>query len=168
MSSPDRPGRTARRAGPPASSPFPTAWTRPGRPSPRTPRTPSPHTQPGHARCPAEDRAAWHRIIATCVRLGIPVVADRGYQGAGDIVAVPHRRKPGKDLTLKQKCVNRAHARLRWPVERAIAEIKTWRILRKARNVSTTGTTTHPASSHGNAPVVPGRTCGRLAVSACW
>ncbi|MFE4583461.1 transposase family protein, partial [Streptomyces chartreusis] len=29
--------------------------------------------------------------------------------------------------------VNRAHSRLRWPVERAIARIKTWRILRKAR-----------------------------------
>ncbi|MFD5514014.1 transposase family protein [Streptomyces sp. NPDC127051] len=58
---------------------------------------------------------------------------QRNHQGAGDIVAVPHRRKPGKDLTLKQKCVSRAHARLRWPVERAIAEIKTWRILRKAR-----------------------------------
>ncbi|MGW6263321.1 IS5/IS1182 family transposase, partial [Streptomyces sp. NPDC055085] len=25
------------------------------------------------------------------------------------------------------------HSRLRWPVERAIARIKTWRILRKAR-----------------------------------
>nr|WP_078937800.1 transposase family protein [Streptomyces virginiae] len=73
-----------------------------------------------------------HRITATCVRLGIPVLADRAYQGAGAIVAVPHRRKPGKD-TLKQKCVNRAHSRFRWPVERAIASIKTWRILRKAR-----------------------------------
>ncbi|WP_371674230.1 transposase family protein [Streptomyces sp. NBC_00289] len=40
---------------------------------------------------------------------------------------------PGKDLTLKQKCVNRAHSRVRWSVERTIAEIKTWRILRKAR-----------------------------------
>ncbi|WP_324605398.1 transposase family protein, partial [Streptomyces sp. NRRL F-2664] len=29
--------------------------------------------------------------------------------------------------------VNRAHSRLRWPVERTIARIKTWRILRKAR-----------------------------------
>ncbi len=74
-----------------------------------------------------------HRITATCIRLGIPVLADRGYQGAGDSVAVPHRRRPGKDLTDKQKCVNRAHSRLRWPVERAIARIKTWRILRKAR-----------------------------------
>ncbi|KPI17801.1 hypothetical protein OV450_8000 [Actinobacteria bacterium OV450] len=74
-----------------------------------------------------------HRIIATCIRLGIPVLADKAYQGAGDIVAVPHRRKPAKDLTPKQKSGNRAHSRMRWPVERAIARIKTWRILRKAR-----------------------------------
>ncbi|MFE5681551.1 transposase family protein [Streptomyces erythrochromogenes] len=74
-----------------------------------------------------------HRITTTCVRLGTPVLADKACQGAGGIVAVPHRRKPRKDLTTKQKCVNRAHSRLRWPVERAIARIKTWRILRKAR-----------------------------------
>ncbi|KOG54812.1 transposase [Streptomyces virginiae] len=74
-----------------------------------------------------------HRIIAPCIRLGIPVLADKAYQGADDIVAVPHRRKPGKDLTTGHKCVNRAHSRLRWPVERAITSIKTWRILRKAR-----------------------------------
>jgi hypothetical protein len=74
-----------------------------------------------------------HRIIATCIRLGIPILADKAYQGAGDIVAVPHRRRPGKDLTVKQKSVNRAHSRLRWPVERAIARLKTWRLLRKAR-----------------------------------
>jgi hypothetical protein len=74
-----------------------------------------------------------HRIIATCIRLGIPILADKAYQGAGDIITVPHRRRPGKDLTVKQKSVNQAHSRMRWPVERAIARIKTWRILRKAR-----------------------------------
>ncbi|MFK0239011.1 transposase family protein [Streptomyces vinaceus] len=74
-----------------------------------------------------------HRLIATSVRLGIPVLADKAYQGAGDITAVPHRRKPAQDLTLEQKFVNRAHSRLRRPVEKAIARIKTWRILRKAR-----------------------------------
>ncbi|MFI6006433.1 transposase family protein [Streptomyces sp. NPDC051366] len=41
--------------------------------------------------------------------------------------------RPGKKLTIEQKSVNQAHSRLRWPVERAIARIKTWRILRKAR-----------------------------------
>ncbi|MFJ2478340.1 transposase family protein [Streptomyces sp. NPDC087659] len=62
---------------------------------------------------------------------GIPVLAARGCQGAGDIVAVPHHRRPGKDLT--QECLNRGHSRLRWPVERSIASIKTWRILRRVR-----------------------------------
>ncbi len=74
-----------------------------------------------------------HRIITTCIRLGIPVLADKGHQGAGGNVVVPARRRPGKDLTAKQKSVNRAHSRLRYLVERAIARIKTWRILRKAR-----------------------------------
>ncbi|WP_369293496.1 transposase family protein [Streptomyces sp. TX20-6-3] len=60
-------------------------------------------------------------------------LADRGYQGAGDTVAVPHRRRPGKHLTLKQKYVNHAHSRLRWPIERSIASVKTWRIPRKTR-----------------------------------
>ncbi|MEU9057175.1 transposase family protein [Streptomyces sp. NPDC048384] len=63
----------------------------------------------------------------------MPVLADRAYQGACDNVAVPHRRRLGTDLTLKHRCVNRAHSRLRRPVERAIARIKTWRILRKIR-----------------------------------
>ena len=66
-----------------------------------------------------------HRIIATCIRLGIPVLADKAYQGAGSQTAVPTRRRPGRALTAKQKSVNRAHSRLRWPVERAIARIKT-------------------------------------------
>ncbi|MFD5514399.1 transposase family protein [Streptomyces sp. NPDC127051] len=74
-----------------------------------------------------------HRTIAACIRPGIPALADKAYQGAGDSVAVPHRRRPGKDLTAKQRSVNRAHSRLRWPAGRAIARIKTWRILRKAR-----------------------------------
>lgn len=46
-----------------------------------------------------------HRIIATCVRLGTPVLADNAYQGAGNTIAVPGRRRPGKDLTVKQKSV---------------------------------------------------------------
>ncbi|MGW7825326.1 transposase family protein [Streptomyces puniciscabiei] len=74
-----------------------------------------------------------HRIIATCIRLGIPVLADKAHQGAGGTVAVPSRKRPNKDLIVKQRSVNRAHSRLRWPVERAIARIKTRRVLRKAR-----------------------------------
>ncbi|OQD51797.1 hypothetical protein BM536_037945 [Streptomyces phaeoluteigriseus] len=44
--------------------------------------------------------ARGHRIIATGIRLGIPVLADRGCQPAGDTVAVPHRRLPGKTSQL--------------------------------------------------------------------
>ncbi len=73
-----------------------------------------------------------HQIIATCIRLGIPILADKAYQGAGAQTAVPARRRPGRDLSIKQKSVNRAHSRLRWPVERPIARLKTWRVLRKA------------------------------------
>ncbi|MER7820586.1 hypothetical protein [Streptomyces sp. NPDC096153] len=39
---------------------------------------------------------------------------------------------PGHRTRPKQKCVNRARSHLRWPVQRAIASIKTWRVLRKA------------------------------------
>ena len=74
-----------------------------------------------------------HRIISTCRRLGIPVLADLGYLGAGGTIATPIRRRPGKELSPRQKSLNKAHARLRYPVERGMARLKTWRIFRKAR-----------------------------------
>ncbi|MFJ6637009.1 transposase family protein [Streptomyces sp. NPDC091376] len=70
-----------------------------------------------------------HRIVITCHRLGIPVLADLGYGGN---FAVPVRRRPGKQLTATEKSLNKAHARLRHPVERGIASLKTWRIFRHA------------------------------------
>lgn len=77
--------------------------------------------------------AGRHRITATCIRLGIPRPAGKAYQGAADTVAVPQPRKPEKGLTAKKKSVNQAHSRLRWPVQRAIAQIKTWHTPSKAR-----------------------------------
>lgn len=74
-----------------------------------------------------------HRIIATCVRLGTPVLADLGYVGANGTYAVPQRHRPRQDLTATQRSLNRAHARLRYPVERGIARLKTWKIFRRAR-----------------------------------
>lgn len=47
--------------------------------------------------------------------------------------ATGRRRRPGKELGPRQKSLNKAHARLRYPVERGIARLKTWRIFRKAR-----------------------------------
>ncbi|MCD0485003.1 transposase [Streptacidiphilus sp. ASG 303] len=77
--------------------------------------------------------ARTHRIITICERLGIPALADLAYTGAGGTFAVPTRRRPGQDLTAKQRPLNRAHARLRCPVGRGMATLKSWRIFRHAR-----------------------------------
>ncbi|MFJ1812663.1 MULTISPECIES: transposase family protein [unclassified Streptomyces] len=73
-----------------------------------------------------------HRVVDTCRRLGTPALAGLAFLGAGGTFATGRRRRPGKELG-RQKSLNKAHARLRYPVERGIARLKTWRILRKAR-----------------------------------
>ena len=60
---------------------------------------------------------------------GLIVLADKGYQGAAH-AKVPYK---GKNKPQSQKDANRAHAKLRAPGERANAQLKTWRILRKLR-----------------------------------
>jgi hypothetical protein len=52
--------------------------------------------------------ARTHRITRICERQGIPVLADRGYTGAGPWVATPLRRPPDRGLTATQQAVNRA------------------------------------------------------------
>lgn len=56
------------------------------------------------------------------------MLAGKGYHGAGDHIHVPYR---GRNKPVSQKQANRAHAQLRSPGERANAQLKTWRILRK-------------------------------------
>ena len=58
------------------------------------------------------------------------VLADKGYHGAGDHIRTPYK---GKNKPPSQKAANRAHAQLRSPGERANAQLKAWRILRKLR-----------------------------------
>jgi hypothetical protein len=77
--------------------------------------------------------ARTHRIITVCERLRIPVLADKAYEGAGGTFCTPFKRHRGRELTVHQESVNRAHARLRSPVERAFARLKDWRIFRHAR-----------------------------------
>ncbi len=60
---------------------------------------------------------------------GLIVLADKGYQGAAH-AKVPYK---GKNKPQSQKDANKAHAQLRSPGERANAQLKTWRILRKLR-----------------------------------
>ena len=60
---------------------------------------------------------------------GLIVLADKGYQGSA-YAKVPYK---GKNKPESQKIANRAHAQLRSPGERANAQLKNWRILRKLR-----------------------------------
>jgi hypothetical protein len=60
--------------------------------------------------------------------------ADRGYQGARGGVRTPFKRRRFRPkLPRRQKAVNRAHAKIRGCGERAIATLKTWKILAKLR-----------------------------------
>jgi len=56
-----------------------------------------------------------------------PPLGDKGYIGLG--MRTPIRKPPGGGLTDWQKRYNKTINRLRAPVERAIAHLKTWRIL---------------------------------------
>jgi hypothetical protein len=69
-------------------------------------------------------------IIAELAASGLIVLADKGYTGAGDHIRTPYK---GKNKPASQKDANRAHARLRGPGERANAQLKSWRVLRKLR-----------------------------------
>jgi hypothetical protein len=68
-------------------------------------------------------------IVRELAAAGLITLADKGYHGAGHLLT-PYR---GKNKPESQKQANRAHARLRSPGERANAQLKTWRILRKLR-----------------------------------
>ena len=66
------------------------------------------------------------RDLAAC---GLIVLDDKGYLGE-DGIRTPYR---GRNKPASQREANRAHARLRAPGERANAQLKTWRILRRLR-----------------------------------
>ena len=69
-------------------------------------------------------------IIRELAAAGLIVLAGKGYHGVGGPVRTPCR---GRSKPASQKEANRARARLRSPGERANAQLKTWRILRKVR-----------------------------------
>ena len=75
-----------------------------------------------------------HGIIAALTNADVMTFADKAYQGAGGSVRTPfkrHRYRP--KLSRRQKAVNKAHARIRCRGERAVATLKTWKILTKLR-----------------------------------
>ena len=69
-------------------------------------------------------------IVRELAAAGLIVLADKGYHGPGDPALTPYR---GRDKPASQQEAHRAHAKRRSPGERAGAQLKTWRILRKLR-----------------------------------
>lgn len=72
-------------------------------------------------------------ILAALRDAGLIALGDKGYHGydeTGQRVRTPYK---GRDKPESRKEANRAHARLRGPGERANAQLKTWRVLRKLR-----------------------------------
>lgn len=78
--------------------------------------------------------ARTHGLIAQLTELEVMVFADKAYQGAGGSIRTPfkrhHLRPP---LSARQEEVNRNHARIRALGERAVATLKTWKVLTKLR-----------------------------------
>src|SRR6266568_2832645 len=75
-----------------------------------------------------DKKAEWiWGVLAELEAAGLIVLADKGYQGS-TYAKTPYK---GKNKPQSQKDANRAHAKLRAPGERANAQLKTWRILRK-------------------------------------
>ncbi|WP_054811964.1 IS5/IS1182 family transposase [Nocardia arizonensis] len=69
------------------------------------------------------------QILTTLRRDGWTTLGDKGYQGA-ETLLTPYK---GKNKPVSQKAAKRAHARLRGRGERAIAQLNSWKILRKLR-----------------------------------
>jgi len=69
-------------------------------------------------------------ILRELAAAGLIVLADKGYHGAGQPLLTPYK---GRGKPESQKSANRAHARLRGVGERANAQLKARRILRKLR-----------------------------------
>ncbi len=76
--------------------------------------------------------ARTHHIIDALAEAGVRCWADKGYQGAGGTVRVPYRGRWDK-LSAGQRAVNVSHAKIRAVGERAMATLKSWRLLRKLR-----------------------------------
>ena len=77
-----------------------------------------------------DKKAEWiWGVLAALEAAGLVVLADKGYQGS-TYAKTPYK---GKNKPQSQKDANRAHAKLRAPGERANAQLKTWKILRKLR-----------------------------------
>src|SRR3954469_11130712 len=60
---------------------------------------------------------------------GLPVLADKGYTGAGAGILVPYKNRPEGPLHLDNRCYNELITALRAPAERGNALLGRWRAL---------------------------------------
>ncbi len=56
------------------------------------------------------------------------MTGDKGYQGTG--INTPYKKPPGRELTAARKSCNTTLNQVRAAVERAIAHLKCWKILK--------------------------------------
>jgi hypothetical protein len=78
--------------------------------------------------------ARTHHLITALTSREVMTFADKAYQGAGGTVRTPFKRHhPRPALSRRQKDVNRSHARVRALGERAVATLKTWKVLTRLR-----------------------------------
>ncbi|MFE5512345.1 transposase family protein [Streptomyces sp. NPDC056529] len=73
-----------------------------------------------------------HGIVDALAQTGIRCWADKGCRGAGGTVRIPCWGR-WETLSTGQQAANRSHSKIRVLVERAIATLKSWRLLRKLR-----------------------------------
>ena len=76
--------------------------------------------------------ARTHGLIDALTSANVMTFADKGYQGAGGTIWTPFKRRRTR-LSRRQKSVNRHHAKIRALGERAVAILKTWKVLAKLR-----------------------------------
>src|ERR1700757_953529 len=77
-----------------------------------------------------DKKAEWiWGVLPELEAAGLVTLADKGYPGS-TYAKIPYK---GKNKPQSQKDANRAHAKLRAPGERANAQLKSWKILRKLR-----------------------------------
>jgi DDE superfamily endonuclease len=62
---------------------------------------------------------------------GLPVLADKGYTGAGAGILVPSKNRPEGPLHVNNRCYNELLTALRAPVERGNALLGRWRALER-------------------------------------
>lgn len=105
-----------------------------------------------------DSKPAWiWQIVTELVAGGWIVLADKGYQG----VEASSLHTRAAESPTSQKQANRAHARLRGRGERAFAQFKAWKVLRKLRLLSRQDHPTRQGDRCSSGPRASSR-CGRM------